>query len=80
MSNKQTIYHSLASFFRENLNKSYPWMDEHFIIIWRILEVLVIVYVYKNPDGFFSDLFIYTTCSIDRFYTCLHYVNIYKDS
>ena len=80
MSNKQTIYHSLASFFRENLNKSYPWMDEHFIIIWRILEILVIVYVYKNPDGFFSDLVIYTTCSIDRFYTCLHYVNVSKDS
>ena len=76
----QTIYHSLASFFRENLNKLYPWMDEHFIIIWRILEILVIVYVYKNPDGFFSDLVIYTTCSIDRFYTCLHYVNVYKDS
>ena len=55
-------------------------MDEHFIIIWRILEILVIVYVYKNPDGFFSDLFIYTTCSIDRFYTCLHCVNVYKDS
>ena len=42
---------------------------------------LRIVYVYKNEDGFFSDLVIYTICSIDRtFYTCLHYVDLYKDS